>query len=30
VALEHLDGPGLSTFASRVVQPSGRAPSTAV
>jgi uncharacterized protein (TIGR03083 family) len=30
VALEHLEGPGLSTFASRVVEPSGRASSTAV
>jgi uncharacterized protein (TIGR03083 family) len=30
VALEHLEGPGMSTFASRVVEPSGRASSTAV
>jgi uncharacterized protein (TIGR03083 family) len=30
VALDHLEGPGLPTFAARVVAPSGRAPSTAV
>jgi uncharacterized protein (TIGR03083 family) len=30
VALEHLEGPGLRTFAARVAAPSGRAPSTAV
>jgi uncharacterized protein (TIGR03083 family) len=30
VALDHLEGPGLPTFAARVVDPSGRAPSTAV
>ena len=30
VALERLDGPGLPLFAARVVEPSGRAPSTAV
>ncbi|MGR6966579.1 maleylpyruvate isomerase family mycothiol-dependent enzyme [Geodermatophilus sp. URMC 61] len=30
VALEHLDGPGLPTFATRVASSSGRAPSTAV
>ena len=30
VALEHLEGPGLTTFAARVVDPTGRAPSAAV
>jgi uncharacterized protein (TIGR03083 family) len=30
VALDHLGGPGFPTFAARVVDPSGRAPSTAV
>ncbi|SET69994.1 TIGR03083 family protein [Geodermatophilus poikilotrophus] len=30
VALDHLEGPGLPTFAARVVDPSGRAPTTAV
>ncbi len=30
VALEHLAGPGLTAFAARVVEPSGRAPSTPV
>jgi uncharacterized protein (TIGR03083 family) len=30
IALDHLEGPGLPTFAARVVAPSGRAPSTAV
>ena len=30
VALDHLEGPGLPTFAARVLAPSGRAPSTAV
>jgi uncharacterized protein (TIGR03083 family) len=30
VALAQLEGPGLPTFAARVVAPSGRAPSTAV
>jgi uncharacterized protein (TIGR03083 family) len=30
VALEHLDGPGLPLFATRVADPSGRASSTAV
>ena len=29
VALDHLEGPGLPTFAARVLAPSGRAPSTA-
>ena len=30
VALDHLGGPGAPTFAARVVDPSGRAPSTTV